>query len=59
MQYLFRIYLRVCKLTIICVAFYLLWTLTAGLLDCTNFGHWPIDNDHPTNQLDVDPQSTS
>jgi hypothetical protein len=56
---LYRIYSRICELTIVLVVGYLLWQFTAGLVDCVNFGHWPIENDHPTNHLDVDPRSTS
>ena len=59
MRFLYRTYSRVCELAILLVVGYLLWQLTAGLLNCINFGHWPIDNDHPTNHLDVDPHSTS
>ena len=58
MRALSRFYTRICELTILCVACYLLWSFAAGLLDCANFGHWPMENDHPSNRLDVDPRST-
>lgn len=59
MRTLYRIYAQSCELVILAVVGYLLWQFAAGLLIRINFGHWPIDNDHPTNHLDVDPRSTS